>query len=107
MPDKLDEYYSSFDEVRNSYLTEEIEVAKDEMCSRLNELREYMAPRFFDYRGKPCLDPDRNIDRGATDITNEDIACYHQQARELTERLEAAKQALADYRRIIQQHLFI
>ena len=104
---RLDQYLYAFEGVGNSYLSGDLEDAKRKMVSSLDELREYMAIHFFNYGGRSCLDPDRNVDRGGLHATKQDYVRYHEQARELVERVGNAKGAYAGYRKAVRDALLV
>ena len=105
--DLLDRYLFAFEGVENSYLIDDLEESKCGMVSSLNELRWYMAQHFFDYNNRSCLDPEINPDRGGLYATEEDVARYHAQARELVVRVRNARDAYARYRESVRDVLSV
>lgn len=99
-------FFNDLSQTNNSYLIDEIETAKNRMCSALSELKVFMAFNFFPHHGMLCLDPENNIDR-TNSVGSVDRACYEEKAKRLDDLVNAASAAFAEYRKTIKRNLYI
>ena len=102
----LDTFLHDLSHTNNSYLLDDIETAKNNMCSALGRLRGFMALNFFSHHGMLCLDPENNIDRTSS-VAFLDRAHYEEKAKKLDELVNAATAAFLEYRKAIKQNLYI